>query len=129
MVEILAPVGGREQLTAALRAGADAVYLGTQAFNARRNAENFTGEGLREVVEECHHAGVKVHVTFNTLISDGEIAAAEAEMEKIAQSGVDAVIVQDLGVAALFRAHCPDLPLHASTQMTIHNLEGALAAY
>ncbi|MBR4867350.1 MAG: U32 family peptidase [Clostridia bacterium] len=129
MVEILAPVGGREQLTAALRAGADAVYLGTQAFNARRNAENFTGEGLRDVVEECHHAGVKVHVTFNTLISDGEIAAAEAEMEKIAQSGVDAVIVQDLGVAALFRAHCPGLPLHASTQMAIHNAEGALAAY
>lgn len=129
MVEILAPVGGREQLTAALRAGADAVYLGTRAFNARRNAENFTGEGLREVVEECHHAGVKVHVTFNTLISDGEIAAAEAEMEKIAESGADAVIVQDLGVAALFRQHCPDLPLHASTQMAIHNAEGALAAY
>ena len=129
MVEILAPVGGREQLTAALRAGADAVYLGTQAFNARRNAENFTGEDLRAVVEECHHAGVKVHVTFNTLISDGEIAAAEAEMEKIAGSGVDAVIVQDLGVAALFRTHCPALPLHASTQMAIHNAEGALAAY
>ncbi len=126
--EILAPVGGKEQLDAAIRAGADAVYLGTQSFNARRNAQNFTAGELPAVVSACHRAGVRVHVTFNTLLSDRELPAALAEIEKIADSGADAVIVQDPGAAKLFRDNCPSLPLHASTQMTIHDAEGALAA-
>lgn len=128
-VEILAPVGGREQLTAAQRAGADAVYLGTRNFNARRNAENFDSEGLSEVVSACHLQGVRVHVTFNTLLSDGELPSAVDEIRRIAASGVDAVIVQDLAAARLFREHCPSLEMHASTQMAIHNAEGALEAY
>ena len=126
--EILAPVGGREQLDAAIRAGADAVYLGTQSFNARRNAANFSSDELPAVVSECHRAGVRVHVTFNTLLSDRELPAALAEIGKIAASGADAVIVQDPGAAKLFREYCPTLPLHASTQMTIHDAEGVLAA-
>lgn len=127
-VEILAPAGGREQLIAAVRSGADAVYLGTAAFNARRNAENFDGDALRQAVQYCHGRGVKVHVTMNTLVKDMELASAYREIALLAESGVDAVLVQDLGVAALFRRHCPSMPLHASTQMTIHNLEGARAA-
>ena len=126
--EILAPVGGSEQLDAAIRAGADAVYLGTQSFNARRNAANFSSDELPAVVSECHRAGVRVHVTFNTLLSDRELPAALAEIGKIAASGADAVIVQDPGAAKLFREYCPTLPLHASTQMTIHDAEGVLAA-
>lgn len=127
--EILAPVGGREQLNAALRSGADAVYLGTRNFNARRNAENFDAAGLDEVVSVCHLSGVRVHVTFNTLLSDGELASAEEEMRRIAAAGVDAVIVQDTAAARLFRTHCPTLQMHASTQMAIHNAEGAMQAY
>jgi len=129
MPEILAPVGGAQQLDAALRAGANAVYLGTQLFNARRNAENFSGENLPEVVSACHLAGVRVHITFNTLIEDKELPLALKELKKIADAGVDAVIVQDPAVAALLKKHCPSLELHASTQMAIHNAEGAIAAY
>lgn len=127
-VEILAPVGGKEQLIAAVRSGADAVYLGTQAFNARRNAENFDENTLKEAVEYCHGRGVKVHVTVNTLVKDAELPSVYDQIEVLAQSGVDAVLVQDMAVARLFVRHCPDMPLHASTQMTIHNLEGVLAA-
>ena len=127
-VEILAPAGGWEQLIAAVRSGADAVYLGTKAFNARRNAENFSGESLTEAVKYCHGRGVNVYVTVNTLVKDSELALVYDEIEMLAVSGVDAVIVQDLAVAELFRRHCPPMPLHASTQLTIHNLEGALAA-
>ena len=126
--EILAPVGGREQLDAAIRAGADAVYLGTQSFNARRNAANFSSDELPEVVSLCHRAGVRVHVTFNTLLSDRELPAALHEIEKIAESGADAVIVQDLAAAKLFRECCPTLARHASTQMAIHDRNGVLAA-
>lgn len=127
-VEILAPVGGREQLIAAVRSGADAVYLGIKGFNARRNAENFEGDSLKEAVQYCHGRGVKVHVTMNTLVKDSELSAVYNEIEMLAQCGIDAVIVQDLAVAELFRRHCPSMPLHASTQMAIHSLEGAIAA-
>ena len=126
--EILAPVGGKDQLEAAIRAGADAVYLGTQSFNARRNAANFTSGELPDVVSSCHRAGVRVHVTFNTLLADRELPDALQEIGRIAGSGADAVIVQDIGAAKLFREYCPTLPLHASTQMTIHDAEGVLAA-
>ncbi len=127
-IEILAPAGGQEQLIAAVRSGADAVYLGTAAFNARRNAANFGGEALEKAVSYCHARGVNVHVTLNTLVRDAELRALYDEIEHIASCGADAVIVQDLAAAELFRRHCPTMPLHASTQMTIHSLEGALAA-
>ena len=125
--EILAPVGGREQLTAAVRSGADAVYLGGKGFNARRNAENFDQLGLPEAVAFCHGRGVKVYVTLNTLVTDPEFPALAEELRAIAASGADAIIVQDLGVAAIARRLCPSLPLHGSTQMAIHSLQGAKA--
>lgn len=127
-IEVLAPAGGEEQLIAAVRAGADAVYLGTGSFNARRNAANFDADALKRAVSYCHGRGVKVHVTCNTLVTDKELPLLFEEIKNIAASGADAVIVQDLAVAALFREHCPDMPLHASTQMTIHNAEGAMMA-
>lgn len=127
-IEILAPAGGREQLMAAVRSGADAVYLGTRTFNARRNAENFTEGSLREAVEYCHGRGVKVYATLNTLVKDTELGRVYNEIEILAGSGIDAVIIQDLAAAELFHRHCPTMPLHASTQMSIHNLEGVMAA-
>ena len=125
-MEILAPVGGPEQLTAAVRSGADAVYLGTKGFNARRRADNFGEQGLRDAVAYCHGRGVRVHVTVNTLVTDAELPALGDTVAEVAESGADAVILQDLAAAALFRDMVPDLPRHASTQMTVHNAEGAL---
>ena len=127
-LEILAPAGGRDSVEAAVRCGADAVYLGTKVLNARRNAANFDGEDLRETVRYCHERGVKVHLTVNTLVYDSEIPQAVSVIEEACRAGVDAVIVQDMGVAVLCRKICPELPMHASTQMAVHNLEGALQA-
>ncbi len=124
---LLAPAGGREQLIAAVRAGADAVYLGAGGFNARAGAENFGEGALREAVAYCHGRGVAVHVTLNTLITDRETGDLLRQLREIAESGADALIVQDLGVAALARQCCPTLPLHASTQLSIHNTTGARA--
>lgn len=126
--EILAPVGGEEQLVAAVRSGADAVYLGTTAFNARRNAANFDAEALKKAVSFCHARNVRVHVTLNTLIKDGEAQQLCDTVRDIAAAGADAVIVQDLAVAALVKDICPSLPMHASTQMAIHNIEGVRMA-
>ena len=123
--EILAPAGGWEQLIAAVRCGADGVYLGAKGFNARQNAENF--QDLDEAVSYCHVRGVRVFVTLNTLVTDRELPALEDTLRAIAHSGADAVIVQDLAVARLVADHCPDMELHASTQMTIHNAAGAQA--
>ncbi|MBR5311126.1 MAG: U32 family peptidase [Oscillospiraceae bacterium] len=128
MTEILAPVGGKEQLIAAVRSGADAVYLGAKNFNARRNASNFDDFELSEVVKYCHARNVKVHVTLNTLVMDSELTELCEEIKNIASAGVDAVIVQDLAVAKLVKQICPELEMHASTQMTIHNLSGAIMA-
>lgn len=125
--EVLAPVGGREQLLAAVRCGADAVYLGAKGFNARRNAENFDDLGLPEAVAYCHGRGVKVHVTVNTLAMDAEGAELIKTIKSVAQSGADAVIVQDLWVAKLLRECCPDIDMHASTQMAVHNAAGLRA--
>ncbi len=124
--EILAPAGGREQLEAAVRCGADAVYLGTDGFNARQNAKNFNDDDLRNAVIYCHQRGVHVHVTLNTLVFDDETEKLTDKIRAIAECGVDAVIVQDLAVARLVRECCPTLPMHASTQLTVHNIEGAL---
>ena len=126
-VQILAPAGGRQQLIAAVRSGADAVYLGAGAFNARQNAENFGDGGLREAVAYCHGRGVRVHVTLNTLVTDRETPALLRQLREIAESGADVLIVQDLGVAALCRECCPSIPIHASTQLSIHNAAGARA--
>ncbi|MBQ6878341.1 MAG: U32 family peptidase [Oscillospiraceae bacterium] len=128
MTEILAPVGGKEQLIAAVRSGADAVYLGAKNFNARRNASNFEDFELPEIVSYCHERGVKVHVVLNTLVMDSEIPALIGEIKNVASAGVDAVIIQDLAVAKLVRKICPELEMHASTQMTIHDLSGAFEA-
>ncbi len=127
-MEVLAPAGGREQLIAAVRSGADAVYLGTKGFNARRKADNFGEDELKEAVAWCHGRGVRVHVTVNTLVTDTELPALFNTVREVAESGADAVILQDLAAAALFREHVPDLPRHASTQMSIHNAEGARLA-
>ena len=122
VIEILAPVGGSEQLIAAVKAGADAVYLGTENFNARRNAHNFNN--LSSSVEYCHNNGTKVYVTLNTVIKNREIGAFVKTVKEIADAGADGVIVQDLGGIELIKSVCPNLPLHASTQMTVHNLSG-----
>lgn len=126
--EILAPAGGMEQLTAAVRCGADAVYLGTKNFNARNSAANFDSQALAEAVKYCHARNVRVYVTMNTLVTDKEISEVINEIKMIAQSGADAVIIQDLAVAALWKKYCPSMKLHASTQMTIHNVAGAKQA-
>ena len=128
MTEILAPVGGKEQLIAAVRSGANAVYLGAKNFNARRNASNFEDFELPKIVSYCHARNVKVHVVLNTLVMDSEIPALMEEIRNVASSGADAVIVQDLAVAKLVREICPSMEMHASTQMTIHDLAGALEA-
>ncbi len=127
-LEIMAPVGGREQLTAALRCRADAVYFGLPDFNARRNAENFAAEGLDGIVQECHRRGVNVYITINTVVMDSELAAAKRAVDTAASAGADAIIVQDLAVAAYARQAWPDLKLFASTQMAIHNAAGARLA-
>lgn len=124
-IEILAPVGGSEQLLAAVRCGADAVYLGTQSFNARRNAKNFDSQALYEAVAYCHIRGVKVYVTLNTLVFDFEIPELDKQIKEIARSGADAIIVQDMAVMSRVKAICPHIMLHASTQMAIHNISGA----
>ncbi len=122
--EILAPVGTEGSLEAAVYAGADAVYFGAGACNARRNAGQFTGEKLIEAVRFCRAHGVKVHVTVNTLVRDEERGAVADTLTEIAESGADAIIVQDLTVLRLAKAICPDLALHGSTQMAVHNAAG-----
>ncbi len=128
MMELLSPAGGQESVIAAVRSGADAVYLGSGNFNARRGAANFDDDALREATDFCHLRGVKVYLTLNTLLGDGELEEAARLAAYASALGVDAVLVQDLGVAAVVRRVAPDLPLHASTQMTIHSLDGVRAA-
>ncbi len=125
MPEILAPVGGEDQLLAAVRCGAEAVYLGGKGFNARRNASNFDGEALAEAVRYCHERGVKVYVTMNTLLVDGEYPALEAAAAEVAMAGADGVILQDMAAAQLFAGRYPHIKRIASTQTAVHNLAGA----
>jgi len=119
--EILAPAGAMEQLIASVRAGADAVYLGAGKFNARQAASNFNGTLLEEAVAYCHERGVKVYLAMNTLLFDEEFEEAAKLIELACSLPVDAMIVQDTGLAALIRQCAPGMPLHASTQMTVHN--------
>ncbi|MBQ7871028.1 MAG: U32 family peptidase [Oscillospiraceae bacterium] len=128
MLELLSPAGSFDAMRAAVCNGADAVYLGTEGFNARRNARNFTLEELPEAVRYCHVRGVRVYMTLNTLVSDRELPAAAETIAAAARAGVDALIVQDFGIVGLCRQIAPNMPLHASTQMSIHSLEGVRQA-
>lgn len=124
MLELLAPAGSMEAVTAAVQNGADAVYLGYGDFNARRNAKNFTWDEAAAAVSYCHLRGTKVHLTLNTLLTDRELPGAAEVAAHASDIGVDAVIAQDLGVVRMLRQSVPDLPIHGSTQMTIHSLDG-----
>lgn len=123
--ELLAPAGGYPQLRAAIAAGADAVYFGLSEFNARARAVNFAPEQLPELIAELHSHAMQGFVTLNTLVFDQELPRLAPLIARIAEAGVDAVIVQDLGVVQLIRAIAPDLAIHASTQMTITSAESA----
>ena len=127
MIELLAPAGDFESLKAAVEAGADAVYLAGNHFGARAYAGNFTDEELTEAVAFAHLRGVAIHVTVNTIVADDELRALREYLRFLDRISVDAVLVQDLGTALLARQEVPDLPLHASTQMTVHSLEGVKA--
>ncbi len=127
MLELLAPAGSKDALTAAVQNGADAVYLGFGDFNARRNAQNFTEADFASAVSYCHLRGVKVYLTLNTLLTDRELPSAAELSARAASLGADAVLVQDLGVLRAVKQAAPDLPIHASTQMTVHNLDGVKA--
>ena len=126
--ELLSPVGGKAHLIAAVNNGADAVYMGGMAFNARIFADNFSDEELPDAVNYAHSHGVKVYMTINTLIADHELARAFDYCNYIYGIGVDGVIVQDMGLARLLHKYLPDLPLHLSTQGTLYNNGGAGAA-
>ena len=123
-IELLAPAGSLQALKAAVENGADAVYIGGPMFSARQKAENFTHEQMVAGVQYAHERGCKVHVAVNTIVSNEEIGQVVEYAYKLAEAKVDAVIVQDLGVAHLLRETLPQLPLHASTQMAVHNTPG-----
>src|SRR5262245_19032467 len=126
--EILAPAGDPESFRAALASGADAVYLGMARFNARGKADRFRGLTLASCIRAAHERGARVYVTLNTLIHDDELPRALALAEEARAAGAGAAIVQDVGFAALLRESLPDLDLHGSTQMTIHQPEQAAEA-
>src|SRR5690349_17538391 len=122
--ELLAPAGDRTCLVAAVENGADAVYFGLTHHNARARATNFDGAGLHEVMMLLHRRGVRGYVTLNTLVFPRELPELETTIRQLVSAGVDAVIVQDLGLARLIRAITPDLEIHASTQMSVTSTEG-----
>lgn len=119
--EILSPAGNFDMLTAAVRSGADAVYLGAKDFSARRNAQNFDLDELREAIKYCHIRGVKVYLTLNIALKENEIYDAFYLAQDCYNMGIDGIILSDLGLAALLKKHIPDLPLHASTQISVHS--------
>lgn len=125
--ELLAPAGSWESLVAAVENGADAVYLGGKSFNARQSAGNFDDREIERAVEYAHIRGAKVYITVNILLDDRELPDALEFLHFIQKSGADAAIVQDLGLVRLARKVIPELPLHASTQMTVHSLPSVLA--
>jgi len=128
-MELLAPAGSFEAMIAAVSAGADAVYFGGTALNARVFGKNFTDEELRRATEYLRLHGVKSYLTLNTLVSDKEMKDLFPFIKLVNEIGIDAVIVQDIGLLKLLREIAPDLPVHASTQMTIHSLSGVKKAY
>lgn len=129
MVELLAPAGDMESLKAAVLNGADAIYLGGKEFSARQSAANFDREELIEAVKFCHAYGVKVYVTINTLLKNQELKGALEYASFLYSIGVDAIIIQDLGLLHLLKKHLPELEVHASTQMTAHNLDAVNKLY
>ncbi len=128
MHELLAPAGSPKALEAAILAGADAVYLGTERHNARLSGANFTDDSLQDAVRYCHIRHKKVYLTLNTLLSDRELLEMPDYAHFLSETGIDGVIVQDIGLAHLLHTAVPALPLHASTQMTIHNAYGIARA-
>jgi putative protease len=127
--ELLAPAGSWEALRAAVNAGADAVYFGGTAFGARQYASNFNREEIEKAVSFAHMHRVRLYVTVNTLVDDGETPELVEYLLFLNNAGIDGIIVQDLGVVSIARKVVPELPLHASTQMTVTNSEGASLAY
>ena len=127
MVELLAPAGSREALVAAVENGANAIYLAGNAFGARAYASNFDREALREAIHFAHLRKVAIHVTVNTIVADEEMGPLRDYLRFLYEAGADAVLVQDLGVARVAHETVPDLPLHASTQMSVSSLEGVRA--
>lgn len=123
--ELLAPAGSFESLRAAVNAGADAVYIGGTRFGARAYAENPDEKGLCEAIEFAHLHGCDLYMTVNTLLKDSEMEELGAYLKPYYESGLDAVIVQDMGVFSYIRENFPDLDIHASTQMTVLGAEGA----
>ncbi len=126
-IELLAPAGNFECLKSAIISGADAVYFAGKSFGARSYADNFSDEELKMAVDYCHLRGVLAYVTVNTLVSDREIPDAMAYLKFLNEIGTDAVIVQDIGLCSLIRENFPHLPIHGSTQMTVHNAHGVRA--
>ena len=127
-LELLSPAGSPEALRAAVQSGCGAVYLGWGNFNARRSAKNFSDEEFADAIRYCHLRGVRVFLTLNTLLTDRELPLALDAARTACRLGVDSVLVQDWGLFALLREALPDLPLHASTQMSLHTLGGACRA-
>lgn len=127
-IELLSPVGDFECLKAAVQNGADSVYFGGSLFNARASASNFDSDELKKAIDYCTVRNVKTHLTLNTLLEDSEFDEAVNLAVDAYKLGIDALIVQDIGLAKYLINLLPDLPIHASTQMSIHNLEGALEA-
>ncbi|MBD7910090.1 DUF3656 domain-containing U32 family peptidase [Clostridium cibarium] len=125
-IELLAPAGSMESLYAAINNGADAVYLGGSKFSARAYASNFDNENMKIAVDYCHSYGVKIYVTMNTILKEKELKEAVKYAGYLYEIGVDALIIQDLGLLKLIKENYKDFEVHASTQMTIHNGEGAL---
>lgn len=127
-IEILAPAGSMESIYAAVRCGADAVYVGGSRFSARANATNFTDDELSEAVDYCHLHNVRVYQAINTLFFDNELEEVLKTAKRSAEIGVDAFIIQDIGAAMMIKQAIPDMKLNCSTQMTVHTKEGALLA-
>ncbi len=123
--ELLAPAGSWDSLVAAVNAGADAVYLGMGRLNARASAQNFDRDSVRAAIDHCHAVGVRVYATLNTLLLDKELSEALDTAAWLRHGGIDALIIQDIGLTSLLRQSFPELSLHASTQMSVHTADGA----
>lgn len=128
MVEVLSPAGDKESFYRAIESGADAIYMGAPKFNARIRASNFTLDDMREVVKYAHLKGVKIYITLNTLVSTAEMKEVILVVGEMLNMGVDAFIVQDLGIVGTLKAVYPEIVLHGSTQMGVHNVRGARVA-
>ncbi|MGN1134179.1 MAG: peptidase U32 family protein, partial [Oscillospiraceae bacterium] len=128
MAEILAPCGSMEVLCAALKTGADAVYLGGEMFSARQNAANFTNPELEQAVYQCHVRGVKIYLAINTMITDSQLEDCIKAVKFACKIGVDGLIIQDMALIEIVKKCCPEMVIHASTQMTLHTARGALKA-